>query len=51
LETHLLIDYEKAYNSIQRMIVLDILKSIDTAHTLLKAVVDIIHTKPNINKM
>jgi len=41
LETHLFIDYEKVYNSVQRLILLGILKSINIAHMLLKAVVDI----------
>jgi len=41
LETHLFVDCEKADNSIQRLIILDILISVDTTHTLLKSVVDI----------
>jgi len=35
------VDCEKADNSIQKLIVLDILISINIAHTLLKAVMDI----------
>jgi len=45
----LFIDYEKAYNSIKRLILLDILKPINIAHTLLKAVVDThTHTQDKI---
>jgi hypothetical protein len=42
LETHLLfVEYEKAFDSIQRQVLFDILKSRNIPDTLLKAVVDI----------
>ena len=42
LETHLLfIDYEKAFDNIQRQILFNILKSRHISDTLLKAIVDI----------
>jgi transcription initiation factor TFIIIB Brf1 subunit/transcription initiation factor TFIIB len=42
LETHLLfIDYEKAFDNIQRQVLFNILKSRHTPDTMLKAVVDI----------
>jgi len=48
LETHLLfIDYEKAFDSIQRQILFNILKSWHIPDTLLKAIVDI-YTKNKI---
>jgi hypothetical protein len=49
LETHLLfIDYEKAFESVQRQILFDILKSRNSPDTLLKAIVDI-HTQNKIS--
>ena len=48
LETHLLfIDYEKAFDNIQRQILFNILKSRHIPDTLLKAIVDI-YTKNKI---
>ena len=42
LETHLLfIDYEKAFDNVQRQILFNILKSRHIPHSLLKAIVDI----------
>ena len=42
LETHLVfIDYEKAFDNIQRQILFNILKTRPIPHTLLKAIVDI----------
>jgi hypothetical protein len=46
----LLIDYEKAFDSIQSQILFDILKSINIPDTLLKAIMDI-HTKQYVNKI
>jgi len=44
LETHLLfIEYEKAFDNIQRQILFNILKSRHFPYTLLKATVDITH--------
>ena len=51
LETHLLfIDYEKAFDNIQRQILFNILKSRHIPDTLLKAIVDI-YTQKNIDKI
>jgi len=47
LETHLLfIDYEKAFDSLQRQILFNILKPRHILDTLLKAIVDIYTKKP-----
>jgi predicted phosphoadenosine phosphosulfate sulfurtransferase len=49
LETHLLfIDYEKAFDSVQRHILFDILKYRNITDTLLKAIVDT-HTQSKIS--
>ena len=48
METHLLfIDYEKAFDNIQRQILFNILKSRHIPDTLLKAIVDIYTKKSN----
>jgi len=48
LETHLLfVEYEKAFDIIQRLVLFDILKSRNIPDTLLTAIVDI-HTQKKI---
>jgi hypothetical protein len=41
VETHLFVDYGKAFDNVQRQISFDILKSRNIPDTLLKAIVDI----------
>jgi len=47
----LFIDYEKAFDNIQRQILFNILKSRHIPDTLLKAIVDIYTKKQNIDKI
>jgi hypothetical protein len=52
LETRLLfIDYEKAFDIVQIRILFDILKSRNIPDILLNEIVDITHTKLNVNKI